>query len=101
MHSNVKLYWQPTEGDDITLSLQNLERVLPYLANVHAFHWRMGPPLERLPLAEGKDVWRQYLERVRTTGRDHWVLLEFVRDDLPAQFLDDAETLKRLERTTP
>jgi sugar phosphate isomerase/epimerase len=98
-HPNVKLYWQPTLGSEAAQGLADLKRSLPYLTHVHMFHWKPGITLDRRPLAEGEAVWRQYLELVRTTGRDHWVLLEFVKDDSPAQFLEDAAALKRLERT--
>ena len=38
-------------------------------------------------------MWRQYLERIAATDRDHFALIEFVRDDAPEQFLADARVL--------
>ena len=64
-----------------------------HLANVHAFHWGVGPR-RRLPLADGEQLWIPYLRRIRSTGRDHFVMLEFVEDDSPEALRRDAATLK-------
>ena len=50
-------------------------------------------------LAEGEKAWREYLRVIAATGREHWALLEFVRNDSVEQFLEDAETLKRTINT--
>ena len=92
----VGLYWQSVERDTVETNIDNLGRVLPYLVNLHVFHYRGGAKPEMRPLTEGEDVWRQYLELVRTTGRDHWALLEFVRGETTQQFLEDAATLRGL-----
>lgn len=94
-HPNVRLYWQPNVGDDVPACLQGLEQALPYLANVHLFHWRAGVGgLERRPLAEDAAVLQKYLNVVRKNKKDRWILMEFVRDDSPTQFLEDAAVLK-------
>ena len=41
------------------------------------------------------DDWAQYLARVATAGRDHYAMIEFVRDNEPENFLKDAKTLKQ------
>ncbi len=96
-HPNVKLYWQPPHAQSTETRLQGLRRILPYLSHLHAFHWdtREGK-LERKPLSEGKDDWRAYLRAVDSPSAQRAVMLEFVRDHSPDQFLKDAETLKRL-----
>ena len=92
-HPNVGMYWQPVVGQDVTYNLAGLRGVLPWLTNVHVFHW--GPTTkDRHPLADGEAFWRQYLGVIASTGRDHGALLEFVPDDEPAAFLRDAATLK-------
>lgn len=91
-HDRVRLYWQPRVGPSIQENLDSLRGVLPWLANVHVFHW--GPThLDRHPLTQGEDDWQRYLGVI--AGGDHAALLEFVRDDEPAQFLRDAATLRR------
>ena len=93
-HDNVKTYWQPTTTRDVEYCLAGLESLLPWLCNVHVFHWDPATR-QRRPLAEGEAVWKQYLQRIRSTGRDHFIMLEFVRDDSPEAFLEDAATLRR------
>jgi 3-dehydroshikimate dehydratase len=61
--------------------------------NVHVFSW--GAAGERLPLADGEAGWMQYLRKIASTGRDHFVMLEFVQDDAPGSFLRDAATLRQ------
>ena len=95
-HENVKTYWQATVGMTSQRCLEGLRAVAPWLANVHAFTWAgRGESLERRALAEGEDPWRAYLAEAAAAEGDRFVMLEFVRDDEPEQFLADAETLKR------
>ena len=76
--------------------LPELRQVLPRLANLHVYRWTMsGAEIIRHPLEEGADVWPCYLEEASGTGRPHWALLEYVRNDAPEQFLHDAATLRR------
>jgi sugar phosphate isomerase/epimerase len=89
---NIEFLWQPSDGDSVALSAQRLLEVLPRLRNVHTFQWR--PPLERRPLAEGEAAWRSYINIIRESGRTADFLLEFVVNDSPDQFLEDAATLR-------
>ena len=100
-HDNVKTYWQPPGGATLDENLASLDAILPWLVNVHVFSWReINGQRERM-LLDAKEVeWAQYLSKVTTTGRDHFAMIEFVRDDDPANFLKDAETLKCLIRET-
>lgn len=91
---NVKTYWQPPVGLTPEECLTGLEAVLPWVTNVHAYHW--GSRYERMTLAEGAAEWSRYLKKISSTGRSHFILLEFVRDDDPAVFLREAATLKEL-----
>lgn len=98
-HPNVKTYWQPPGGAALDENLASLDAILPWLVNVHVFSWRdTAGQRERMVLNAKADEWTQYLSKVATTGRDHFAMIEFVRDDDPANFLKDAETLKCLIR---
>lgn len=90
--ANIRSYWQPPQRCDFETRLASLKAVLPWLTNVHVFHWTA----ERRPLAEGLPQWRRYLQVIKSTGRDHALMLEFVKDDQPQNLLSDAETLKNL-----
>jgi len=95
-HPNVRTYWQPPVAMSPAECLEGLDAVSDYLSNAHVFRWVATSPMaaaDRRPLAEGAEVWRQYLERIAATDRDHFALLEFVRDDAPEQFLADARVL--------
>jgi hypothetical protein len=49
-------------------------------------------------LEGGQSSWQEFLTKAKTCSRaqesDMYALLEFVKDDEPRQFLDDAQTLK-------
>lgn len=92
-HPNVKSYWQPPRGAGVEYNLAGLDAVLPWLTNVHVFNWDRTT-YARLPLAGASLEWLQYLRKVNASGRDHYALLEFVRDDDPDQFLQDAAALR-------
>lgn len=93
-HDNVFSLWQPRSNGDTKQSLDGLRAVLPRLTNVHAFYWTTkNGDLQRRLLEEGAKPWARYLKLLRTSGRDHHVLIEFVRDDDPDNFLKDARTL--------
>ncbi len=92
-HPAMRSYWQPTVGQSASRNLSDLRRVLPRLVNVHVYWWTHGNV--RGALHEGEREWQRYLWLVARTGREHWLLLEFVRGDSPEALLEDASTLKR------
>ena len=90
-HPALSTYWQSRGEEDEGTRLEGLRAVLPRLSHVHV---QQGSGGQRTPLAEGADLWARRLDLVRSTGRDHYALIEFVQDDAPEAFLRDAETLK-------
>lgn len=94
-HPNIGTYWQPPVGMPFEECRASLKTVLPYLQNIHAFHW-CGQPVRHMLFSEGKESWRGYLELAGQIQGDHHVLLEFVRDADPSAFMADARTLKML-----
>ena len=89
-HENFRTYWQPT-GTTFEENMAGLDVAFDRLSGLHVYHWANH---QKLPLAEGQDLWLPYLTRAAQAG-DMFALLEFVRDDDPAAFLEDAETLLR------
>jgi len=85
-------YWQPPVGASVADCLEGIRALLPWLRHVHVFHWDSTAKV-RFPLAADESVWRQYLQAISLSGRNHFVLLEFVKDDAPEQYLEDAATL--------
>lgn len=112
-HPAVFFSWQPPHGYDLGHCLSGLKGLLPRLNTIHVYHWTIGSyekntvnetvrPLKypedfhRHPLSDGADRWREYIKIINSTGRDHFALLEFVKDDLPTQVIEDAGTLKKM-----
>ena len=90
---NVKTYWQPSVGSSMDYRLQGLRMLLPRLSHIHAFHWEGR---ERRPFSEGKEEWKKYISLIEQAKGDRHIMLEFVKDESPEQFLRDAEVLKKL-----
>ena len=93
-HPNVKTFWQPPNGMSPAESLAGLNAVAPWVTSVHCFHWG-ATSQDRYPLSDGEAHWESYLARIAALPGDHFVSVEHVKDDAPAQFLQDAATLKR------
>ena len=91
--ANAFLYWQPNQSLSHEENCAALKLLLPYVSNVHVFAWIVG---QRLPLAEHADRWSDYLSILRTSGRDHGLLLEFVPQDDPTVLPREAQTLLSL-----
>lgn len=92
--ANVQPNWQPSPELSQRENLDVLLDLRPRLVNVHVFHWVVtAGRRERCPLSAGRDDWASYLQALRATGRAHWALLEFVKDDRPEQMIEDAATL--------
>lgn len=87
---NVRLYWQPNQFRDLEFNTNALRAVLPYVTNVHVFHWEGA---NRFPLRQGERQWDAYLNLLAASGRLHGLFLEFSPDDTEDAFRHDAETL--------
>lgn len=90
-HPNLKTLWQPRVGASTPEALADLQLLLPWLCQLHAFQWN---GTERRPLEEGAAAWREYLALADNTEKPRPALIEFVQNDAPAQFLKDAQILK-------
>jgi sugar phosphate isomerase/epimerase len=100
-HPALQTYWQPHQRSSPGEALDDMLTALPRLAGVHVFHWTY-PEGERdhRPLAEGQGVWPTYLRQAATCpamadGQTLYALLEFVRDNDPANLAADAAELNR------
>ncbi len=82
-------YWQPNPDISHGENLAELQRMLPYLTNVHVFHWE-GADV-RYPLERGAADWRAY---IALAGSERDYIMEFVQDDDPERFIQDARTLR-------
>ena len=90
---NVSSYWQPPAGLDFKRQIEELKLILPWLGNIHVFWWNK---YESQPLADGIETWKKYMEIIRSAEGDRFCMVEFVRDDDPDKFLEDAAALKQI-----
>jgi len=90
---NVYLYWQPNQFKDLKFNIDALTRVLKYVKNVHVFTWKER---SRFMLAEGIAAWNEYIRILKTSGRDHGMFMEFVKEDKYENVPVDANTLNKL-----
>ena len=96
-HHNIRSYWQPLSHHSLEDRLTGLEEILPWLANIHVYHWNSFS--DRFTLEEGSEEWSDYISIIKELWDQRYALIEFVKDDKEEQFLQDAETLTRwLER---
>ncbi|HUQ60663.1 sugar phosphate isomerase/epimerase family protein [Lentzea sp.] len=84
-------YWQPRGGQDVSSAVHEVRTLEPVTA--HVFSWGPGGYQDRLPLAARRDLWEPVLTELARDGVERNALLEFVRDDSPEQFREDAKTL--------
>lgn len=92
-HQNIFSYWQPNWNISNEERLEGLKSVLPKLTNVHIFYWE---GLDRFPLIEGIESHNSFIDILNRSQKDHYIMLEFVKEDSEEQFLKDAEDLKRI-----
>lgn len=89
-------YWQPATsiprapGYD-TMALEKLGKKV---VNVHVFH--RNDQNQKVPLSEGFDKWVEHFKDLNKFCDVRSAAIEFVMGDTSEQFLDDAETLKKL-----
>lgn len=86
----LKPYWQPPIGSSLQDALAALPALEPVAA--HVFSW--DDTGGRLPLAERAELWEPVLARLAALPGTRYALLEFVRDDDPRTFAEDAVVLR-------
>lgn len=92
-HPNVKIYWQPAVSVPVDERLESIDKIYPWLTDVHVFQWDVT---KRLPLEEGREEWKKYLDRLGEENRERYLFLEFVKDNSVEQFMLDAGILREL-----
>lgn len=91
-HPNILTLWQPPVCSTCADNIKGLAKLLPWLGNVHVFHW--FPEYERCPLILGTEDWATYLSVISSDEQERFLMLEFVKDDSMQAFLEDAQTLQ-------
>lgn len=86
-HPNLYCLWQPTVALTPAQRVEGIRLLGERMVNFHVYSWPDG---KRGPLNAAE--WAYYLDAANCGG-SHYALLEFVRDNTPEQFADDAARL--------
>ncbi|MCA1404208.1 sugar phosphate isomerase/epimerase [Ensifer sp. IC3342] len=95
-HNNVYLYWQPRPGLPLDEALAETAQIGQHVSHVHVFAW--DADRNRFPLTSAADYWRAVLAAMPASrwNERRFAMLEFVANDDPAAFFEDAATLKQI-----
>lgn len=88
-----RLYWQIPMDIRPEDCLPGLKAAMPYLSNIHVFYYKNG---KQALLRDGVSLWKRIFDIVKGTQRNHYCLLEFVKDESLQAFESDVETLIQL-----
>lgn len=89
-HPNVSSYWQAR--GTVEAGMAALAALGPWLNHVHV---QQGVGGARQALVQGEAAWLCYLAAAAAAPGDRYAMIEFVRDDDPANLPADAATLNR------
>lgn len=93
---NVNTLWQPPAGSRLQDNIKAIQMLSSRLSHMHVFSWELPPTggIQRLPFGAHRDQWTMYLSALQALPGDHFALLEFVANDDPEQFMQDAAALQ-------
>lgn len=98
-NDNCFSYWQPVPEQSMPDCANDIKTLGNKLSHIHLFYWSKGRVRE--PLADGATYWADVLKTTDALPQndftnDRWAFMEFVRDDDPNVFAEDAQTFLKL-----
>lgn len=94
-HPNVFTLWQPYLSVEQGYRLRGLRQLLGKVSNIHCNHFAKEGWPHSLLLEEGEGAWSEFLEVLRSDGRERWISIEHVKGHELESFRRDAATLSR------
>ena len=87
------MYWQPNQLRTVEENLTYAALLAPWTKHIHVFNWDCpnGGAVQKAPLADAVDTWKQYLTRI---PGDRALLLEFMPDNRLESLAAEAAALK-------
>jgi sugar phosphate isomerase/epimerase len=85
-----RMYWQPNQFREDDENVTAAKLLSPYTENIHIFHWQGK---EKLPLSEGKEIWKTYLSHF--SGKET-LLLEFMPDGKLSSLKREADAARKI-----
>lgn len=93
-HPNVWTLWQPALQVGHAYRKSGLQSLVNRVSNIHCNYFGENAWPDQLELSDGASEWADYLEVVRQSCRNRWILIEHVKDHSEENFRKDAATLK-------
>ena len=92
---NVRLFTQLQSREE---NLAYARLLAPYTVHIHVFNWNCpdGKTLEKYPLAEAVDAWKDYMTHF---SGEHAMLLEFMPDNRIESLVAEADALREITRS--
>lgn len=91
---NIRLHWQPNFAFTSEDNVKTLQYLIAHNEIVHVFTWE--PDGTKLPMADGVDDWKKFIDIMKKKGGDRYLMMEFVKDGTPEQLYEDVKVLKSL-----
>ena len=85
-----RMYWQPRQTESVETNIAYLRQLKSYVDHLHVFHWKGDA---RLPLADGAEEWKAYLNEL---SGDRTLLLEFMPDNQVESLPAEAAALRQI-----
>ena len=85
-----RMYWQPFQWQTAAENQKNAQKIAPYAAHIHVFHWKGE---EKLPLKDAIGEWRDYLS---VFSAPRTLLLEFMPNGTIGELEAEADALKTM-----
>lgn len=85
-----RMYWQPFQWQTVEENLKNAQKIAPFAAHVHVFHWKGA---DKLPLQDAVAEWQAYLAHF---SAPRTLLLEFMPDDRLETLCREADALRTI-----
>lgn len=95
-HSNVYTYWQRPLELSTEECIESINKISPWLTNIHVYYYE---DRVRMPLSKGISEWKEFIKTIKKIDGDRYAMIEFVADNSPGQFLEDAQALKEIVGT--
>ena len=85
-----RMYWQPSQALSVEGNVEYIQKLMPYIDNLHVFQRKNEVPC---PLSTGQEAWKTYLSQF---SGDRAALLEFMPDNRVESLPVEAETLRHI-----
>ncbi len=87
---NFRTYWQPNQFKSEEYNLESIQKLAPYIENLHVFNW---DEQEHFPLSGAVERWKNYISFL---NGNQTALLEFMPDNNIESLKTEAKALREI-----